>query len=38
MQRDPSQNVYEHGYSPIDIGVATSIGAAVFPCLIGLSL
>lgn len=37
MERDPSQDVYACGYSPIAIVIATSIGAAMFACLIGLS-
>ena len=38
MERDPLQDVYTCGYSPLAIVIATSVGAVIFICLIVLSL
>ncbi|KAJ5302286.1 hypothetical protein N7508_007149 [Penicillium antarcticum] len=38
MNRDPSQDVYACGYSPMAIIIATSVGVIMFTCLIVLSL
>jgi hypothetical protein len=38
MERDPLQDVYACGYSPLAIVIATSIGGVMFTCLIVLSL